>query len=88
MSRVLRVLAIGVVTAVLLPGCKEKKGPVDYFKETQTQTVTPHGRIRMQTVTEVSGGRIQYETDDGSVIQVRYEATKDGYRYSDPQRVK
>lgn len=90
-------LATLLLLALLASGCggagNDSRKPIDtrtavqYFKEEQTATVTPHGRIRTDTVTE-RDGRIEYETDNGMKWTVAYSKRADGtYRYDTPERL-
>ena len=87
-----------LLAVVLTAGCGQSDGggkggrapdthtPLQYFKEEQAATVTPHGRIRTGTVTERSGN-IEYETDNGMKWSVSYTKRADGtYRYGTPKR--
>jgi hypothetical protein len=65
----------------------DTRTPAQYFKEEQAATVTPHGRIRTETVTE-RNGRIEYSTDNGMKWSVSYSKRVDGtYRYDTPERL-
>lgn len=65
----------------------DTRTPAQYFKEEQAATVTPHGRIRTETVTE-RNGRIEYSTDNGMKWAVTYSKRADGtYRYDTPERL-
>jgi len=83
--------------ALLAAGCSkptndprkviDSRTPAQYFKEEQAATVTPHGRIRTDTVTE-QNGRIEYSTDNGMKWSVTYSKRADGtYRYDTPERL-
>jgi hypothetical protein len=62
------------------------RSPAQYFREEQAATVTPHGKIKTETVTEVNG-RIYYETEDGKTWSVTYRKRADGtYNYDTPSR--
>jgi hypothetical protein len=67
------------------------KGPltkVEYFKQTQSATMTPHGSIVLDSVKETPDG-VEYKTSDGSSWKVIVERTVDGYRVrGDPEAVK
>ena len=59
---------------------------VAHFRERQAATELTHGRIKLDTVAEASGGRIRYQTSDGKCWLV--EMTPDangGYRYGTPE---
>jgi hypothetical protein len=61
---------------------------VDYFKQSQAATMTPHGAIDMTSVTETPDG-VEYRTSDGSTWRVVMEPTANGYRFrGDPEPVK
>jgi hypothetical protein len=62
---------------------------VDHFKNAQRHTVTPHGKIKLDTVQETSDGRIQYQTSDGRTWRVEMNKQPDGfYRYENLTEVK
>jgi hypothetical protein len=59
-----------------------------HFKSRQAATVTPHGKIRIDTVTE-KDGKLRYVTQDGSIWRVSYTKQADGsYQYGTPEEVK
>jgi hypothetical protein len=61
---------------------------VEYFKQTQSATMTPHGSIVMDSVKETPDG-VEYKTSDGSSWRVVVERTADGYRvHGSPEAVK
>jgi hypothetical protein len=61
---------------------------VEYFKQAQAATMTPHGAIDMSSVKETPDG-VEYRTADGSTWRVAMEPTADGYRIrGDPEPVK
>jgi hypothetical protein len=71
------VMVLSLCAAVL--GCDSDKpaqpgssppDPVKYFRETQSNTMTPHGRVLTDTVTKTPDGLITYGTDDGSTWKV------------------
>lgn len=65
----------------------DSRTPAQYFKEEQVATVTPHGHIRTDTVTE-RDGRIEYSTDNGMKWSVTYSKRADGtYRYDTPEQL-
>lgn len=66
---------------------KTQMAPVEYFRATQANTITPDGPILMSTVQEVGPNLLQYETAEGGVYQVRYSSQGEGYRYFDVRRV-
>jgi hypothetical protein len=76
-------------------GCKDKKpeedaalSPAEYFKKHQGSTVTPNGKILMDSV-QAAGEKIQYKTDDGKTWRVGYSKRADGtYEYQTPDEVK
>ncbi len=43
---------------------------VEYFREVHSNTETPNGRVRMETVVQIEPGTIEYETDDGSKFRI------------------
>jgi hypothetical protein len=86
-----------------LPGCGDKPSPdkdkpkedkpklskLEYFKQKQGPTVTPHGQVLAETARETSDGRIEYKTKDGKTWRVEMTANADGtYSYGEPQEVK
>jgi hypothetical protein len=61
---------------------------LEYFKEKQAATMTPHGTIDMNSVKETSEG-VEYRTTDGNTWRVTMERTGDGWRTrGDPEPVK
>jgi hypothetical protein len=61
---------------------------VDYFKQSQSATMTPHGAIDPGSVKETPDG-VEYRTSDGSTWRVAMEKTADGYRIrGEPDPVK
>ena len=65
-----------------------RTGKVEYFKQAQAATMTPHGAIDMSSVTETPDG-VEYRTSDGSSWRVVMEPTATGYRFrGDPEPVK
>ena len=80
----------------LIGGCSRTHGPpptpseeaLSYFKARQGATMTPHGKIRMETVTE-KDGKIRYTTQNGAAWMVTYTKQADGtYQYGTPEEVK
>jgi hypothetical protein len=66
----------------------DKRTPGQYFKEEQGATITPHGKIRTDTVEE-RNGKIEYSTQDGHRWSVDYSKRADGtYDYRTPEPVK
>ncbi len=64
------------------------RGKVEYFKQTQAATMTPHGAIDMDSVKETPEG-VEYRTSDGHTWRVVMEPAGRGYRYrGDPEEVK
>jgi len=92
LKRSVLLLAMSFALAIA-GGCSQQSEPkkdyrtaAQYFKEEQVNTVTPHGRIRTETVTE-RDGRIEYQTDNGMKWAVRYTKRADGtYHYQNPER--
>jgi hypothetical protein len=79
---------------IALAGCggyakaPDTRSKVEYFRAKQGVTVTPHGKIKMDTVTEVDG-KIQYQTEDGRRWRVEMAKQADGtYQYGAPTEVK
>ena len=60
---------------------------VEWFETNQANTMTPHGRIVPGSAVESEPGYIEYETDSGTKIKVRYTKLQDRYRYDDPQQL-
>jgi hypothetical protein len=80
----------------LVGGCGRPSGPpptpaeeaLSYFKSRQGATMTPHGKIRMDTVT-VDDGKLRYTTQNGAAWTVTYTKQADGtYQYGTPEEVK
>jgi hypothetical protein len=70
------------------PTAAARPTKVDYFKQAQAATMTPHGAIDMSSVSETAEG-VQYRTSDGSSWRVVMEPTPGGYRFrGDPEPVK
>lgn len=85
---------LAVAVCLALVGCspderpdKMQMAPVDYFRATQANTITPDGPILMSTVQEVGPNLLQYETAEGGVYQVRYSSQGEGYHYFDVRRM-
>jgi hypothetical protein len=60
----------------------------EYFDKTQSNTMTPHGRVKAGSAKLTGNGKVRYQTEDGRLWEVT--ATPDssgGYRYSDPKSV-
>lgn len=81
------------VIAFLGSGCSDngprKKSKIEYFKETQGLTMTPHGRILIASVQEITSGKIQYQTEDGKIWRVDMTERADGsFQYGTPHEVK
>jgi len=61
--------------------------PLEYFFDTQGATVTPNGRILLDTATE-RDGKIEYSTEDGKRWSVTYSRLADGtYQYGTPEEL-
>lgn len=102
MSKVRKAFCLLIVicfVAVLNSGCgnsgststkqEDTRSKVEYFWDEQGPTMTPHGKIKMETVQETSDGRIQYQTEDGRTWRVDMSKQADGtYRYGTPDEVK
>jgi major membrane immunogen (membrane-anchored lipoprotein) len=99
MHRALRALfgTVVVVGLVVTIGCGDKsktdkrsdtRTPGQYFKDEQSATVTPNGKILADSVEEKEG-RIEYKTEDGKAWRVGYSKRADGtYQYGTPDEVK
>jgi hypothetical protein len=62
---------------------------LQHFKTQQATTMTPHGRILVETAVEGSDGKIHYQTEDGKKWRVTMAKQPDGnYRYSEPEEVR
>lgn len=96
--RLVRVVLLFLVLATLAgarchrvapsPPPRAAQGKVEYFKQTQAATMTPHGAIDMSSVRETPEG-VEYRTSDGQTWRVVMERAGDGYRYrGDPEPVK
>ncbi len=72
-----------------LVGCsKQEPTRAEAFRNEQGATVTPHGRIILESVKESELG-VSYETIDNTKWNVRMEKAADGqYRYGEPDQVK
>lgn len=90
-------LLLGVVI-VAAPACKPggsvstggqaTESPVQAFKAKQAKTMTPNGRIDMNSVVETDG-KIEYQTEDGKKWRVDYQKRADAtYQYGKPEEVK
>ena len=101
MSRTLRLL-LGVLIAAMLAtaiGCGEgsnsgrsraadTRTPGQYFRDRQASTMTPNGKILMNSVEE-RPGEIEYKTEDGKRWRVTYSKRADGtYQYGTPDEIK
>ena len=53
-----------------------------FFKATQKDTITPRGRIRLETVEQVRDNAIRFETEDGSKLVVTFTPDGDEFHYS------
>jgi hypothetical protein len=61
---------------------------LEYFKEKQAATMTPHGTIDLTSVKETPEG-VEYRTTDGNTWRVTMERAGDGWRTrGDPEPVK
>jgi len=91
MYRARAVFLCSCLFAALTVGCfptGTAKSPADYFRENQTATMTPHGKIKTETVEE-KNGKITYQTTDGKKWQVGYSKRADGtYEYTGLEEVK
>jgi hypothetical protein len=66
----------------------DARTPVEYFRDTQSATITPHGRVLADTATE-RDGKMEYATEDGKQWRVGYSKRADGmYQYGTPEEVK
>lgn len=62
--------------------------PVDYFRQTQANTITPNGRILLDTVRQSGPNVLCYQTEDGCWFETRYhEVPTGGFRYSNARQI-
>jgi len=65
----------------------DNRTPAQYFKEQQAATMTPSGKIKIDTVTE-RDGKLEYTTEDGKRWRVSYSKLADGtYHFGSPDEV-
>jgi hypothetical protein len=96
MNRLIRIL-LGVTLLAGAAGCggssstpkpPDTRTPAQYFREQQSATVTPNGKIMTDTVTE-QDGKIQYSTEDGKRWEVNHSKRADNtYEYGTPTELK
>jgi hypothetical protein len=68
---------------------EDTRSKVEYFRDTQGPSMTPYGKIKMDTVQPASDGKVQYQTEDGKTWRVEMTKQADGtYRYGTPVEVK
>lgn len=60
---------------------------VQYFQQTQANTMTPDGQILTSTAQEVGPNVIQYQTTGGGTYQARYASQGKSFRFFDVRRV-
>lgn len=66
----------------------DPRTPGQYFKEQQSSTMTPNGKIMTGTVAD-RDGKIEYATEDGKRWRVSYSKRADGtYQYGTPDEMK
>src|SRR5439155_542189 len=66
----------------------DNRTPVQYFREQQAATVTPNGKIMIDSVEE-RNGKLEYKTEDGKKWRVGHSKRADGtYQYGMPEEVK
>jgi hypothetical protein len=64
------------------------RSAAQYFKDQQTNTITPHGKILSASVREQEG-KICYQTEDGKNWSVTPSQRPDGsYQYGTPEKIK
>lgn len=68
-------------------GIEAPRGPLEHFQSTNRHTVTPHGRIDVDSAVE-KDGMIYYKTEDGKQWRVPYHRRADGYSYGTPEEVR
>ncbi len=62
--------------------------PVEYFRQTQANTITPNGRTLMDTVRQTGPNLLCYQTEDGCWFEIRYhEVPTGGFRYYDARQI-
>lgn len=98
MKRLRNFLSVSLIVLCSIGGCsgsgsnkpsEDTRSKVEYFRDTQGPTVTPHGKIKMESVEEAQDGRIQYQTEDGKKWRVEMTKQADGkYLYGTPDEVK
>jgi hypothetical protein len=87
---------LSLIIAMILSamwGCSSKqadtRSALQHFKDEQAATVTPHGRIMMETVKELDSSSFLYQTEDGKHWAVQYSKRADGtYEYCTPEETK
>jgi hypothetical protein len=81
-------LSICLILLASLVGCnKQEPSKAEAFKADQSATLTPHGKINLDSVQETDRG-VSYETTDKTKWDVSMEKAADGqYRYGTPDRV-
>jgi len=94
---VLLVAAVGLLPGVVgcggghpVPrpvGLTAPRDPLEHFQSTNRHTVTPHGRIDVDSAVE-KDGMIYYKTDDGKQWRVPYHRRAEGYSYGTPEEVR
>lgn len=88
---------VGLAVALAPTGCGQPPGarpkavaplrnPLEHFQTTNRNTVTPHGRIHVDSAYE-QDGMIYYKTEDGKQWRVPYTRRADGYSYGTPEEV-
>lgn len=82
------------VVGLMLTACSTDERPdakqmtaVEYFKQSQANTITPNGQVLASTAEEVGPNVIQYQTSDGSTYQVHYSNQGKDFRYYDARRI-
>src|SRR5271165_6630931 len=72
-------------------GSTSSSGPktaVQHFVDTQSETRTPYGKIKMETVEGVTDG-VKYQTEDRKIWRVKMTKQADGtYKYDTPEEAK
>lgn len=80
--------AVGCCNSKTTSAPPDTRTPGQYFKDQQSATMTPNGKIMTDSVTE-RDGKIEYGTEDGKRWRVRYSKQADGtYQYGTPEEVK
>jgi len=87
----LKPFILAVVLVAIASGCGSNSPPPtrpERFKRAHAATVTPFGRIDLDSVEEISEAEIGYRTSDGSKWKVNMDESADGLpRFGQPIRL-